>query len=150
MCEPDSLAYRIQRGTNFQTALSPALHGIYRTIARDRNSSARTADYPLKTLPKALPATRFQPRGRLISALPVRPISGTGRRASGCNTPPLTTDRSSAWLERCVWDAEVAGSNPVGPTRLSYRPFGSNVEGLSLFQDKFYVAHQAVQRCRAQ
>jgi hypothetical protein len=29
---------------------------------------------------------------------------------------PLTTDRSSAWLERCVWDAEVAGSNPVGPT----------------------------------
>ena len=22
---------------------------------------------------------------------------------------------SSAWLERCVWDAEVAGSNPVTP-----------------------------------
>ncbi len=26
------------------------------------------------------------------------------------------SDRSSAWLERRVWDAEVAGSNPVGPT----------------------------------
>ena len=66
-------------------------------------------------------------------ALLVQPISGTRRRASGCNTPPLTTDRSSAWLERCVWDAEVAGSNPVGPTTSNRNPFGSDVEGIFYF-----------------
>src|ERR1041385_3166828 len=27
--------------------------------------------------------------------------------------------RSSAWLERVVWDHEVAGSNPVAPTLFS-------------------------------
>lgn len=27
-----------------------------------------------------------------------------------------TTGCSSAWLERVVWDHEVAGSNPVTPT----------------------------------
>ena len=26
------------------------------------------------------------------------------------------TGSSSAWLERLVWDQEVAGSNPVSPT----------------------------------
>src|SRR3954470_10726639 len=31
-------------------------------------------------------------------------------------SPP--SGRSSAWLERLVWDQEVAGSNPVTPTRL--------------------------------
>ena len=29
---------------------------------------------------------------------------------------PQSTGRSSAWIERCVRDAEVAGSNPVAPT----------------------------------
>jgi drug/metabolite transporter (DMT)-like permease len=30
--------------------------------------------------------------------------------------PSRDAGRSSAWLERCVWDAEVAGSNPAAPT----------------------------------
>ena len=30
--------------------------------------------------------------------------------------PTVVTERSSAWIERCVRDAEVAGSNPVAPT----------------------------------
>ena len=28
------------------------------------------------------------------------------------------TGRSSAWLERLVWDQEVAGSNPVAPIKI--------------------------------
>ena len=39
-----------------------------------------------------------------------------------------------AWLslvERCVRDAEVAGSNPVAPTIFVKKPFGQQVEGLS-------------------
>ena len=40
---------------------------------------------------------------------------------------------SSAWLERLVWDQEVAGPNPVTPTILKRKPFGERVEGLSYF-----------------
>ncbi len=45
------------------------------------------------------------------------------------------TGRSSAWLEHCVRDAEVASSNLVAPTILYFGPFGENVERLSLFSD---------------
>ncbi len=41
---------------------------------------------------------------------------------------------SGAWLslvERCVRDAEVAGSNPVAPTIFRNKPFGQQVKGLS-------------------
>ena len=30
------------------------------------------------------------------------------------------TGCGSAWLERLVWDQEVAGSNPVPPTYIDY------------------------------
>ena len=40
--------------------------------------------------------------------------------------------RSSVWLERLHGVQEVAGSNPVAPTILKKRPFGKDVEGLSL------------------
>lgn len=33
-----------------------------------------------------------------------------------------TPGRSSAWLERMVWDHEVAGSNPVAPTFFRNEP----------------------------
>ena len=56
------------------------------------------------------------------------------------------TGRGSAWLERCVRDAEVAGSNPVAPTQLDFRPFGELVKRLSLFKDESCVADNAVQR----
>ena len=32
---------------------------------------------------------------------------------------PLGTERSSAWLERQLWELDVAGSNPVAPTIFS-------------------------------
>jgi drug/metabolite transporter, DME family len=35
------------------------------------------------------------------------------------------TGRSSAWLECCVWDAEVAGSNPAAPTLVVLLAAGS-------------------------
>ena len=47
-------------------------------------------------------------------------------RAAKSSAPVLSSElsgRSSAWLERCVRDAEVAGSNPVAPTNFSYRVF---------------------------
>jgi hypothetical protein len=53
--------------------------------------------------------------------------------------------RGSAWLERLVRDQEVAGSNPVAPTILQIRPFGENVERLSLCSDETYVGQSAVQ-----
>ena len=34
-----------------------------------------------------------------------------------CGTLGAETGRSSAWSERRVWDAEVAGSDPAAPTR---------------------------------
>jgi hypothetical protein len=30
--------------------------------------------------------------------------------------PPMAPGCSSAWLERLLWEQEVAGSNPVTPT----------------------------------
>ncbi len=30
--------------------------------------------------------------------------------------PLLASERSSAWLERQLWELDVAGSNPVAPT----------------------------------
>ena len=52
------------------------------------------------------------------------------------------------WLslvERCVRDAEVAGSNPVSPTVFCCRPFGEFVKRLSPFRDKSYVYESEVQ-----
>lgn len=43
----------------------------------------------------------------------------------------------SVWLERLVWDQEVAGSNPVTPIFYSYEPGGGNVvSALSLFPQR--------------
>ena len=42
-----------------------------------------------------------------------------------------TSGCSSAWLERCVRDAEVEGSNPFSPTIFRNKPFGQQVKGLS-------------------
>ena len=36
----------------------------------------------------------------------------------------ILTERSSAWIERRVRDAEVAGSNPVAPSRKALRNKG--------------------------
>jgi hypothetical protein len=36
--------------------------------------------------------------------------------------PLLASERSSAWLERQLWELDVAGSNPVAPTILSGIP----------------------------
>ena len=45
-----------------------------------------------------------------------------------------TSGRSSAWLERRVWDAEVARSNRVAPTFLQIKPFDLKVDRLFLFR----------------
>ena len=45
------------------------------------------------------------------------PSAGRGWTSPRTHTGSLrTAGRSSAWLECCVWDAEVAGSNPAAPT----------------------------------
>jgi drug/metabolite transporter (DMT)-like permease len=45
------------------------------------------------------------------------PSAGRGWTIARTYTGSLrTAGRSSAWLECCVWDAEVAGSNPAAPT----------------------------------
>src|SRR5262249_55112076 len=69
---------------------------------------------------------------------PGRPVPGfiSPQVVPPCRGGPRTatispTGRSSAWLERVVWDHEVAGSNPVAPTVFKDKPFGKNVEGLS-------------------
>ena len=36
----------------------------------------------------------------------------------------FTTGCGSAWLERLVWDQEVAGSNPVTPTVVQHLKIG--------------------------
>ena len=38
---------------------------------------------------------------------------------AGCRFPVNGSGSSSAWIERCVRDAEAAGSNPVSPTKRS-------------------------------
>ncbi len=53
--------------------------------------------------------------------------------------------RSSAWLERMVWDHEVEGSNPFAPTILKNGPFGADVEGLFYCAAKTYAIERAVQ-----
>lgn len=56
---------------------------------------------------------------------------------------------NGAWLslvERCVRDAEVAGSNPVAPTIFRNEPFGEYVEGLSHCGANRYAIESAVQK----
>src|SRR5688500_16409577 len=43
----------------------------------------------------------------------------------------LSPGRSSAWLERQLWELEVAGSNPVAPNFFQKQAFGENFGGLS-------------------
>ena len=45
-------------------------------------------------------------------------VSGTRlyQKTVLCRSVILSSGRSSAWLERLVWDQEAAGSNPVAPT----------------------------------
>ena len=56
------------------------------------------------------------------------------------------TGRSSAWLERVVWDHEVAGSNPVAPIILRNEPFGEYVEGLFHCEDASYRSTSVFKR----
>lgn len=65
-----------------------------------RGEHARTSE--------ALQQTRCPRRDREVRAR---------MRKLSCSTLTGETGRSSAWLERCVWDAEVAGSSPAAPTR---------------------------------
>ena len=39
-----------------------------------------------------------------------------------------STGCGSAWLERLIWDQEVAGSNPVTPTQNSLKPYAGVVQ----------------------
>ena len=39
-----------------------------------------------------------------------------------------STGCGSAWLERLIWDQEVAGSNPVTPTLNSLKPYAGVVQ----------------------
>jgi hypothetical protein len=55
-----------------------------------------------------------------------------------------TSGRSSAWLERRVWDAEVARSNRVAPTSIK-KAVRLNVERLFLFRKS--TRDIAVARC---
>ncbi len=73
------------------------------------------------------------------------PLPRRHSTAGGCEEVDRT-GRSSAWLERLLWEQEVAGSNPVVPTQLDFEPFGEFVKRLSLFQFKTYVAESSVQR----
>ena len=74
---------------------------------------------------------------------------GVGVLANLAEAPPSAvvgaTGCSSAWLERCVRDAEVAGSNPVTPIIRGNGPFGENVEGLSYCGNETYTLEPKVQ-----
>ena len=56
------------------------------------------------------------------------------------------TGRSSAWLERLLWEQEVARSNRVAPTHFRNKPFGQQVEGLSHLRNKTCAVERAVQK----
>ena len=68
-----------------------------------------------------------QPKARLVNRM---------NEITGC---------SSAWLERLVWDQEVAGSNPVTPTIFRKKPFGEYVEGLSHFHE--FCSCRSIRKC---
>ena len=62
-------------------------------------------------------------------------LKRTGRVFSLLRQEEQISGRSSAWLERLLWEQEVARSNRVAPTQLDFRPFGEFVKRLSLFYD---------------
>jgi len=99
------------------TSVSPRRGQPGEDALRDRAVDAPTCRWPGAPSRTRGPvggrAARRSPRG---SALPPgEPIGLHLERRSGC---------SSAWLECCVWDAEVAGSNPATPTLASLAAIG--------------------------
>ena len=47
-----------------------------------------------------------------------------------------TSGRSSAWLERLLWEQEVARSNRVAPIPIQEKPFDPKVERLFCFMSR--------------
>src|SRR5579872_5040558 len=78
-----------------------------------------------------------------------RALTGRGGEAR-IRAPSREPGRGSVWLERCVRDAEVAGSNPVAP--IYGRARGHLASGFFLFSPielGIAVGHAVGHECRA-
>lgn len=58
-----------------------------------------------------------------------------------CDTLGEETGRSSAWSERRVWDAEVAGSDPAAPTRTDRMRVVAKFCGECVYAQAGLIAH---------